>query len=295
MSRTAVSPVQHKVDGERIMIRRIEQNVPLSAFFVTEGGFRYRAPADTLGPDELWMGIFVPLDEALYVSATEKFHPDSETDACLARELRPILLWQETMLASYEGEPDCPDYEIRHLSTGFLRGLSTSALGKDINFGIVRPLWERLEEKSEQLRTCEQVRERYLHNVTLVSPLFPKRKLPYLDFAIYDLTLWGSDRRLTAEEWKIFINHRLQREQEEIRRLENSLEATEDASRRERISEVVRNEVWRRDQGRCTQCGSQRNLEFDHIIPFAHGGGSTARNIQLLCESCNRSKGALIG
>lgn len=56
------------------------------------------------------------------------------------------------------------------------------------------------------------------------------------------------------------------------------------------ISPEVRREVWRRDQGRCVQCGSQLNLEFDHIIPVSKGGSNTARNIQLLCENCNREK-----
>jgi len=56
------------------------------------------------------------------------------------------------------------------------------------------------------------------------------------------------------------------------------------------IPPEVRREVWRRDQGRCVQCGSQLNLEFDHIIPISKGGSITARNIQLLCERCNREK-----
>jgi hypothetical protein len=56
------------------------------------------------------------------------------------------------------------------------------------------------------------------------------------------------------------------------------------------IPESVKFEVWRRDGGKCLKCGSQRGLEFDHIIPFSKGGSNTARNIQLLCESCNRSK-----
>ena len=61
-------------------------------------------------------------------------------------------------------------------------------------------------------------------------------------------------------------------------------------ARRERIPEDVRIFVWKRDEGRCVQCGSRENLEFDHMIPFSKGGGSTARNIQLLCETCNREK-----
>jgi len=63
---------------------------------------------------------------------------------------------------------------------------------------------------------------------------------------------------------------------------------------REKIPEAVRHAVWRRDEGRCVECGSNENLEYDHIIPFSKGGSSTERNIQLLCESCNRKKGANI-
>ena len=45
----------------------------------------------------------------------------------------------------------------------------------------------------------------------------------------------------------------------------------------------------------CCQCGSTENLEFDHIIPHSKGGANTYRNIQLLCEKCNRQKSANIG
>ena len=57
-----------------------------------------------------------------------------------------------------------------------------------------------------------------------------------------------------------------------------------------RISDEVKREVWQRDLGKCVQCGGKEKLEFDHIIPVSKGGSNTARNIQLLCETCNRSK-----
>jgi len=60
------------------------------------------------------------------------------------------------------------------------------------------------------------------------------------------------------------------------------------------IPERVRNEVWRRDEGRCVDCGSRERLEFDHIIPYSKGGSNTARNLELRCEACNRRKGATI-
>lgn len=49
--------------------------------------------------------------------------------------------------------------------------------------------------------------------------------------------------------------------------------------------------VWKRDKGKCAQCGSTKNLHFDHIIPWSKGGSSTdAQNIQLLCAAHNLSK-----
>lgn len=66
-------------------------------------------------------------------------------------------------------------------------------------------------------------------------------------------------------------------------------------AKREPLSQDVKIFVWQRDLGRCSQCGSQQGLEFDHIIPLAMGGSNTARNLQLLCEVCNRRKGATLG
>ena len=53
---------------------------------------------------------------------------------------------------------------------------------------------------------------------------------------------------------------------------------------------AIRRSRWRRDQGQCIECGSKENIEYDHIIPWSKGGGNTARNIQLLCQKCNRNK-----
>jgi hypothetical protein len=66
------------------------------------------------------------------------------------------------------------------------------------------------------------------------------------------------------------------------------------AGRREALPERVRHEVWRRDHGRCVDCGSRERLEFDHIIPVSRGGSSTVRNVEIRCQTCNRSKGARI-
>ena len=71
---------------------------------------------------------------------------------------------------------------------------------------------------------------------------------------------------------------------------------SKEAARTERyVSKQVREIVWDRDQGRCTECGSNEKLEFDHIIPYSKGGSNSEKNIQLLCQECNRKKSDNIG
>ncbi len=56
------------------------------------------------------------------------------------------------------------------------------------------------------------------------------------------------------------------------------------------ISNKVKEEVWIRDYGKCIECGSKENLQFDHIIPLSKGGNNTVDNIQILCRNCNLKK-----
>jgi hypothetical protein len=57
------------------------------------------------------------------------------------------------------------------------------------------------------------------------------------------------------------------------------------------IPSAVKVEVWKRDKGRCVECGAKDNLHFDHIIPYSQGGSSkSADNIQILCSRHNLQK-----
>ncbi|HOV22010.1 MAG TPA: HNH endonuclease signature motif containing protein [bacterium] len=97
----------------------------------------------------------------------------------------------------------------------------------------------------------------------------------------------------TWEEARLLVLEDYDKERKKFERLKllyDSEEVKEDSKSRPPIPEEVKIAVWRRDNGRCVKCGSQENLEYDHIIPFAKGGSNTARNIQLLCEKCNRQK-----
>ena len=42
---------------------------------------------------------------------------------------------------------------------------------------------------------------------------------------------------------------------------------------------------------RCQRCGSKENLTVDHIMPLSLGGTNTIDNCQILCLTCNASKG----
>ncbi|HKB75382.1 MAG TPA: HNH endonuclease signature motif containing protein, partial [Myxococcales bacterium] len=60
------------------------------------------------------------------------------------------------------------------------------------------------------------------------------------------------------------------------------------------LTAAVKREVWTRDRGRCQWpiesggiCGSTFRVEFDHRIPRARAGPSTADNVRLLCRFHN--------
>lgn len=62
-----------------------------------------------------------------------------------------------------------------------------------------------------------------------------------------------------------------------------------------RIPEWVKDEVWKRDGGRCAfeadgrRCGASAWLQYDHIVPYALGGVSDrSENVRLLCGAHNR-------
>lgn len=67
--------------------------------------------------------------------------------------------------------------------------------------------------------------------------------------------------------------------------------ANKDIKRSRIIPTSVKLEVWKRDRGKCVECGATDELHFDHIVPYSKGGTSLrAENIQLLCARHNLAK-----
>ena len=70
---------------------------------------------------------------------------------------------------------------------------------------------------------------------------------------------------------------------------------TADRRRRRATTEEMA-EVFRRYGHKCVnpKCQSEHNLTVDHIIPLAKGGTWDMDNLQLMCQSCNSSKGVKV-
>ena len=60
--------------------------------------------------------------------------------------------------------------------------------------------------------------------------------------------------------------------------------------KRHSIPSEIRKIVFNRDNGRCNKCGSEDDLQFDHILPVSKGGATTIENLEILCQTCNLSK-----
>lgn len=112
---------------------------------------------------------------------------------------------------------------------------------------------------------------------------------PWIRSSVIDLNFEGQTKSSPAT-YPFIIYSEL--EAKSLRRRKKTIAVKE---KTRRIPQDVKDKVWNRDGGKCTQCGSKENLEFDHIIPFSKGGANTYRNIELLCEPCNRIKSDKIG
>ena len=68
--------------------------------------------------------------------------------------------------------------------------------------------------------------------------------------------------------------------------------------KRKSIPSWVKNAVFHRDKGRCVYCNTDLTgivncltaRNFDHIVPLDLFGTNDPCNIQLTCETCNKSK-----
>ena len=110
----------------------------------------------------------------------------------------------------------------------------------------------------------------------------------------YRNRFYWEDGGYSAHDVVALVADRERRRQRRLDRAHAALrqEQTAAGRRRESLPRDVRLAVWRRDRGRCRECGDGFDLQYDHVIPIALGGASSVDNLQLLCGDCNRAKGA---
>lgn len=107
--------------------------------------------------------------------------------------------------------------------------------------------------------------------------------------------IYSEDEGLGSEDVLALVRDRERRARRKLERAHAALSAEGPASRRRVVSREVRRVVFERDGGRCVECGSRFDLQYDHVIPVALGGADTVANLQLLCAPCNQGKGVALG
>ena len=105
-----------------------------------------------------------------------------------------------------------------------------------------------------------------------------------------DLFYWTSES-LTPRDVLALIRDRERKAERKLEWAHTLLDADHNRQpHRQPITREMRRAVYERDGGRCVECGSTFDLQYDHIIPVALGGATTLENLQLLCSRCNQEK-----
>jgi hypothetical protein len=108
--------------------------------------------------------------------------------------------------------------------------------------------------------------------------------------------VYWEDDGLAADDVKALVHERETRKRRKLERAHATMHSDGPRTRRrEQIPSELRRAVFTRDGGRCVECDSNFDIQYDHVIPVALGGATTEQNLQILCAGCNRQKGATLG
>lgn len=104
---------------------------------------------------------------------------------------------------------------------------------------------------------------------------------------------WTNNWEYDSEDIKALLFMRERQRQRELDHAHAVMAAADSPAirKREPIPRDVKQAVFKRDEGKCVECGSGFEIQYDHIIPLVMGGANTVENLQLLCARCNQQKG----
>lgn len=154
--------------------------------------------------------------------------------------------------------------------------------------------------KHDGIYIMEMLQEAERNSIAIQIPGRYRFEDSEIFFYFYAGRFYFSDRNIGSPDIPILVDEtHFRRGKKLLEQIDHARSRQELRNRpdmaRERISDIVQTYVWDRDEGKCVKCGSKKHLEFDHVIPHSKGGGNSARNLQLLCQRCNREKSAKIG
>lgn len=119
-------------------------------------------------------------------------------------------------------------------------------------------------------------------------PLFMLEERVYWWF--HDCIYWDDDG-LSSDDVKALVLQRERTHQRKLQTAHSLMRAEEDGRpTRTAVPVEIRRVVFERDGGKCVECGSNFDLQYDHVLPVALGGATTVENLQLLCADCNQRK-----
>lgn len=163
---------------------------------------------------------------------------------------------------------------------------------------ISRPGWYDVsfaELEAAYKRYCE-TGENHFEYLDLIADPRPQHwhMCGYEYFTKEQIALYD---RIAAGEtiWRASLADKLKDRMEESRAFwerEETYERRRIAANLHISDKAVRNRILDRDGHKCRKCGSTESLAIDHIVAVRNGGGDEDANLQVLCKSCNSSKGA---
>lgn len=111
---------------------------------------------------------------------------------------------------------------------------------------------------------------------------------------------WNSDRRTwyhaNLEKSRAYRRNWYLRNKERLKEAFKAAWKAKDTRRRASGTVATKDvkEILDLQRHRCAvcRCSVRSSYHVDHIVPLARGGGNDRRNIQILCPTCNMSKGA---
>jgi hypothetical protein len=156
-----------------------------------------------------------------------------------------------------------------------------------------------LAQGKKEILTNELWTRKKLAAVLELAKTTPQKitQIGSLDYWVFADKWYTSGKDLEADEVLALLKSSQLRTRQSIERAKSLSSARNDPAeaKRGQIPSGLRLLIWAKYEGTCADCGATSELQFDHIIPVALGGATSEENLQILCGSCNRSKGISIG